>query len=176
MVRDHVRQLRDVGARQKRLENLLLGAYRALPQADQLDSIPGIGAVSAAVLTAFILDIDRFATPGKLVAYFGVLHIEVSSGVDRDGQARSPRRWIMSRRGNDLVRRYLWMAALSAIRCNPVVRALYAGGGQASAAQDHRRRSCHAQAVASGVRHLEEWPAFRPQPISLANTGSCRSE
>jgi hypothetical protein len=32
----------------------------------------------------------------------------------------------MSRRGNDLVRRYLWMAALSAIRCNPAVRALYA--------------------------------------------------
>src|SRR5436305_15169100 len=32
----------------------------------------------------------------------------------------------MSRRGNDLVRRYLWMAALSAIRCNPAVKALYA--------------------------------------------------
>lgn len=126
LVRDHVRQLRDVGARQKRLENLLVSAYRALPQANCLDSIPGIGAVSAAVLTAFILDIDRFATPGKLVAYFGVLPIEASSGVDRDGQARSPRRWVMSRRGNDLVRRYLWMAALSAIRCNPAVRALYA--------------------------------------------------
>jgi hypothetical protein len=32
----------------------------------------------------------------------------------------------MSRRGNDLVRRYLWMAALSAVRHNPAVRALYA--------------------------------------------------
>jgi hypothetical protein len=32
----------------------------------------------------------------------------------------------MCRRGNDLVRRYLWMAALSAIRFNPAVRALYA--------------------------------------------------
>ena len=31
----------------------------------------------------------------------------------------------MSKRGNDLVRRYLWMAALSAVRCNPAVRALY---------------------------------------------------
>jgi hypothetical protein len=60
------------------------------------------------------------------VAYFGVLPVEASSGVDRDGRPRSPRRWIMSRRGNDLVRRYLWMAALSAIRCNPAVRALYA--------------------------------------------------
>jgi transposase len=126
LVRDHVRQLRDAAARQKRLETLLVGAYRGLPQDNHLATIPGIGAVTAAVLTAFILDIDRFATPGQLVAYFGVLPIEVSSGVDRDGQARGPRRHVMSRRGNDLVRRYLWMAALTAVRHNPAVRALYA--------------------------------------------------
>jgi transposase len=126
LVRDQVRQLRDAGARQKRLETLLVSAYRALPVANHLDTIPGIGAVTAAVLTAFILTIDRFTTPGKLVAYFGVLPSEVASGVDRDGQARAPRRYVMSRRGNDLVRRYLWMAALAAVRCNPAVRALYA--------------------------------------------------
>jgi transposase len=126
LVREQVRQLRDVGARQKRLENLLVSAYRALPQAKHLASIPGIGDVTAAVLTAFIVDIHRFATPSQLVAYFGVLPLEVSSGIDRDGQARGPRRYVMSRRGNDLVRRYLWMAALSAIRFNPAVRALYA--------------------------------------------------
>ena len=126
LVREQVRQLRDVAARQKRLENLLVAAYRSLPQANHFDSIPGIGAVTAAVLTAFILDLDRFETPGQLVAYFGVLPIEVSSGVDRDGQPRGPKRYVMSRRGNDLVRRYLWMAALSAIRHNPAVRALYA--------------------------------------------------
>jgi transposase len=126
LIRDQVRQLRDAGARQKRLEKLLTDAYHALPTADHLATIPGIGAVTAAVLTAFILDVERFASPGKLVAYFGALPIEVASGVDRDGQARGPRRFVMSRRGNDLVRRYLWMAALSAIRYNPAVRALYA--------------------------------------------------
>src|SRR5206468_11930629 len=117
---------RDVGARQKRLENLLVSAYRALPQLNHLDTIPGLGPVTAAVLTAFVFDIHRFETPGKLVAYFGVLPKEVASGIDRDGQARTPRRYVMSARGNDLVRRYLWMAALSAIRFNPAVRALYA--------------------------------------------------
>jgi transposase len=125
LVRDQVRQLRDVGARLQRLEGLLVTAYHALPQANHLDSIKGIGAVTAAVLTANIVDIDRFATPGKLVAYFGVLPIEMSSGVDREGQPRSSRRYVMSRRGNDLVRRYLWMAALSAVQYNPAVRALY---------------------------------------------------
>lgn len=125
LVRDQVRQLRDANARQKRLENLLTQAYRGLPKANHLDTIPGIGAVTAAVLTAAIVAIDRFDTPNKLVAYFGALPIEVSSGVDRDGQPRGSRRYVMSRRGNDLVRRYLWMAALSAVRCNPAVRALY---------------------------------------------------
>lgn len=126
LVRDQVRQLRDSGARQKRLEILLADTYRGLPHDNHLASIPGIGDVTAAVLTAFILDIERFATPGKLVAYFGVMPIEVASGVDRDGKARGPKRFVMNRRGNDLVRRYLWMAALSAIRFNPAVRALYA--------------------------------------------------
>src|SRR5262249_50976512 len=105
---------------------LLVTAYRSLPQDNHLATIPGVGDVTAAVLTAFILDIERFTTPGKLVAYFGVLPIEASSGVDREGQARGPRRYVMSRRGNDLVRRYLWMAALSAVQCNPAVRAVYA--------------------------------------------------
>ena len=126
LVRDQVRQLRDVRARQKRLEKLLISAYHALPQNNHLDSIPGLGAVTAAVLTAFIPDIDRFDAPGKLVAYFGTLPIEAASGVDRDGNPRGPKRYVMSRRGNDLVRRYLWMAALSAVRHNPAVRALYA--------------------------------------------------
>ena len=125
LIRDQVRQLRDVGARQKRLEKLLVDAYGRLPQPNHLDTITGYGTVTAAVLTAFILDIDRFATPGKLVAYFGALPVEASSGVDRDGQARAARRYVMSKRGNDLVRRYLWMAALSAVRHNPAVRALY---------------------------------------------------
>jgi transposase len=126
LVRDQVRQVRDCSARQKRLENLLVSAYRDLPDLNHLATIQGFGEVTAAVLTAFILDIDRFATPGQLVNYFGVLPVEASSGVDRDGTPRGPKRYRMSPRGNDLVRRYLWMAALSAARHNPACRALYA--------------------------------------------------
>jgi transposase len=126
LLRDQVRQLRDVHARQKRLENTMIQAYRRLPAPNYSHTIPGVGEVTAAVLTAFILDIDRFETVNKLTAYFGVIPNEMSSGVDRDGQARGPRRYVMSNRGNDLVRRYLWMAALSAVRFNPAARALYA--------------------------------------------------
>jgi transposase len=126
LIRDQVRQLRDVRARQKRQEKLLVDAYHRLPKPNHVDTIGGIGDVTAAVLTAFILDIDRFETPGKLVAYFGAIPTEVGSGVDRDGQAREAHRYLMSKRGNDLVRRYLWMAALSAVQHNPAVKPLYA--------------------------------------------------
>jgi hypothetical protein len=125
LVQDQIRQLRDTQARQKRLETLLIESYRGLPRSNHLDTIPGSGAVTAAVLTAFLLDIDRFETPGQLVAYFGVLPIEISSGIDREGQPRGSRRYVMSERGNDLVRRYLWMATMSEVRCNPAVRPLY---------------------------------------------------
>jgi transposase len=126
LVRDQVRQVRDGAARQKRLENLLIQAYRDLATPNRLDTIIGFGEVTAAILTAFIADIDSVHTPGQLVNYFGVLPIEASSGVDRDGKPRGPKRYVMSRRGNDLVRRYLWMAALTAARHNPACRALYA--------------------------------------------------
>jgi transposase len=126
LVRDQIRQVRDISSRQKRLENLLIAAYRDLPKLNYLDTIKGFGDVTAAILTAFILDIDRFDTPGRLVKYFGAMPIEASSGFTRDGTPRGPKRYVMSPRGNDLVRRYLWMAALSAARHNPACRALYA--------------------------------------------------
>jgi len=76
LVRDQVRQLRDVQARQKRLESQMIQAYQRLPAPNHLDTIKGIGDVTAAVLTAFILDIDRFATPNQLVKYFGAMPTE----------------------------------------------------------------------------------------------------
>ena len=103
LVRDHVRQLRDVRARQLRLEETMVNAYHAIDEPNHIDSIPGIGDVTAAVLTAFILDINRFESPTKLTAYFGVMPIEISSGVERDGKARAAKRYVMCRRGNDLV-------------------------------------------------------------------------
>src|SRR5262249_29218598 len=121
-----VRQLRDAHARQKRLENLLVAAYHALPEPNHLDSIPGLDAVTAAVLTAFLVDLDRCQPPPQLLPYFDVFPVHAASAVDPGGLPRAPRRYVMSPRGNDLVRRYLWMAALAAIRFNPAVRALYA--------------------------------------------------
>jgi transposase len=125
LVRDLVGQVKDARSRHKSLEKLLVQAYRDLPFNNHLDSIKGFGEVTAAILTAKIVDPHRFVEPAKLVGFFGVYPVEVSSGIDRDGNPRLPNRMIMSKRGNDLVRRYLWMAALSAAQYNPAVKPLY---------------------------------------------------
>ena len=91
----------------------------------QVITVTGIGAATAAILVAKIVDIDRFATPAKLVNYFGVFPEENSSGVDKQGHSLPTGTLHMCRKGNDLVRGYLWNATRAAIRHNPAIRALY---------------------------------------------------
>jgi len=125
LVRDLVRQVKEARSRHHALEKLLVNAYHDLPFVNHLDTIKGFGEVTAAILTAKIVDRQRFAEPAKLVGHFGIYPVEAASGIDRDGNPRVPVRLIMSKRGNDLVRRYLWMAALSAAQHNPAVKPLY---------------------------------------------------
>lgn len=125
LVQQLVRQLQDSQAHERRLTQSLADAYHALPTPNHLDTIPGIGATTAAVLTAKIVAIDRFATPAHLVSYFGVFPEEDASGLDRDGSPKPSRHTAMSRQGNDLVRKYLWNAARVGALHNPALKALY---------------------------------------------------
>ena len=127
LVRDLVAQVRHAEQAEQKMRQLLTTAFADLPASGhrQLVTITGIGAATAAVLTAKIVDIDRFATPEHLVGYFGVFPDENSSGVDKQGNPLPPGTLRMSQKGNDLARSYLWNAARSAITHNPAVRALY---------------------------------------------------
>jgi transposase len=127
LVRDLVEQVRHSQRAEEKLRQLLIAAFADLPASPhvQVVTIPGIGDATAAVLVAKIVNIDRFATPNHLVNYFGVFPEENSSGVDKRGKPLPPGTLVMSPKGNDLVRSYLWNAARSAIQCNPAVRALY---------------------------------------------------
>jgi hypothetical protein len=110
------------------MRDLLRSAFADLPTSghQQLTTIPGIGEATAAVVTAKIIDIDRFETADQLVGYFGIFPQESSSGVDKDGKPLPAGTMCMSPKGNDLVRHYLWNAALAGIRFHPILRALYA--------------------------------------------------
>ncbi|MGZ3489033.1 MAG: IS110 family transposase [Isosphaeraceae bacterium] len=127
LVRELVTEVRHSQNAEKTLRQLLTSAFAALPRSPhvQVVTVSGIGEATAAVLVAKIVDIDRFATPAKLVNYFGVFPEENSSGVDKQGHPLPPGTLYMSRKGNDLVRGYLWNATRAAIRHNPAIRALY---------------------------------------------------
>jgi len=127
LVRELVAQVRHCQQAEHNARALLAAAFADLPASGHLQvvTIPGIGAATAAVLVAKIMNIDRFVTPNHLVGYFGIFPEENSSGVDKFGKPLPPGTLPMSHKGDDLVRSYLWNAARVGIRFNPALRALY---------------------------------------------------
>lgn len=127
LVRETVTEVCHSSRQEEKLRDLLEKTFNELPAGghQQVQTICGIGAVTAAILVAKIVDIERFASAEKLVGYFGVFPGESSSGVDKTGQPRASATMRMSHQGNDLVRKYLWNAARVASQHNPAVRALF---------------------------------------------------
>lgn len=82
-----------------------------------LVSIPGIGKRTAAHLLGEIRDIIEFATARQLAAYAGLTPRNCTSG---SSVSQKPR---LSKTGNALVRKALYMPAVVAKRFNPIIRA-----------------------------------------------------
>jgi transposase len=127
LVRDQVAQVRQTQQAEEQLRRLLGNAYAALPPSShlQVTTVAGIGPATAAAIVAQAVDINRFPTPQKFVGFFGIFPEENTSGVDKLGNPLPSGTMSMSRKGNDLVRAYLWNAARSAMVHNPAVAALY---------------------------------------------------
>ncbi len=90
------------------------------PETQQLlRTIPGVGPFVAAALAAYIGDVNRFATPEKLVAYIGLDCRVFESGTSVKGKG------YISKRGNGVLRRALWNAAFTARRLNPDLKAYF---------------------------------------------------
>lgn len=88
-------------------------------QRDLLDSIPGIGEATAASLLAFIGDIQRFTHAKQLAAFAGLTPRQMQSGSSVHGQSR------ITKTGNPLIRRALFMPAVVASQHNPAIKAFY---------------------------------------------------
>ena len=91
-----------------------------------LQSIPGIGLLSAATILAEIGDFSAFKKPSKLVAYFGIDPSVMQSGEFTGTQNK------MSKRGSRLLRRVLFTVAVANISIkrdktafNPVLLEFY---------------------------------------------------
>lgn len=79
---------------------------------DLINSIPGIGYLTAITLIAEIGDIDGFVKPKHLVAFFGI-----DSSVNESGKFKGNQNK-MSKRGTRIGRRALYAVALASIRKN----------------------------------------------------------
>jgi transposase len=87
-----------------------------LEKVDLLESVPGVGRVTASTLVALLPELGTLGRK-QLAALVGVAPFNRDSGTLRG------RRSIWG--GRAAVRAVLYMAAVTGIRCNPAVRALY---------------------------------------------------
>ena len=82
-------------------------------------SIPGVEPVLASMFMAEIGNLSRFKSANQLVAFIGLSVVEWTSG---SSVHKRPK---INKHGRGRLRGCLYMAAMSAICCNPVIRKFY---------------------------------------------------
>ena len=87
-------------------------------QRELLETIPGIGEVTATVLLAELPEIERFESARQVAAFAGLTPKHRQSGSSIHGRAR------LSKMGSSRIRRALYMPAVVARRCNPAIQEL----------------------------------------------------
>jgi transposase len=85
-------------------------------QRELLDSIPGVGEATAAVLLAEVPDIKEYRSARQVAAFAGLVPRERQSGSSVRGRVR------LSKIGNARLRRALYFPAVTALRCSPFFR------------------------------------------------------
>jgi transposase len=123
---DEIRQL------QQQIKKLIHGCATLKADQELLTSIPGIGEVTAQTLLSELPDVEQFGSAEQVAAWAGLCPREHRSGTSVRKRTR------LSKAGNAHVRKALYFPAITAVRHNPLVEALYqrlraAGKSQLSA-------------------------------------------
>lgn len=93
-------------------------AHCSLPEVELLKTFNGIGAESAIGLMLEIQTVERFDNVKKLASFCGLHPAFKISGDGSSG-------FKMSKQGRKEPRRILFMVAMSAIQCNPIIQEVY---------------------------------------------------
>ena len=109
---------KEISLLEDRINKHIDGNPRLKKNAQLLDSIPGIGEKSIAVLLGELMNLTCFAHSKAVAAYAGLSPKRIESGKMK-GRSR------LSKMGNSRLRRALYFPALTAVRYNPIVKALY---------------------------------------------------
>ena len=116
---EHVQYLEaSIKALKKQIQDFIDQNPGLKSQQDLLNSIPGIGDLTAAKLLAEITDISSFEGAPQLAAYAGLNPKGFRSGSSVHKKTR------ISKQGRSELRHYLYMPAIVAMKCNSVVRSL----------------------------------------------------
>jgi transposase len=143
IVRTHMRQLQKTVAQLETQMAAHLQTHAALArQVERVDSIPGIGPVTAAAVVAELPPLERLEHAGQAVALAGLDPRKKDSGSSVRGVAH------LSKMGSRPLRGALYMAGVSALTHNPLVRAL----GERLAAKGHRGKTVVCAAMRKLVR------------------------
>jgi hypothetical protein len=129
-IQSKARQIKYLKEEIKSLEKMLCAS--APVNADQVDllcSLKGMGEVTATTLLLFIEDFNRFDDAAHIASFFGVQPRIKNSG---DG-AYKPK---MSKQGNSLVRRELYLLAFRCLNNDAYLRSIYAKHRQKGKAHD----------------------------------------
>jgi transposase len=107
------REIRDV----KRQISTHIDQHPSLrAQRDLIETIPGIGATTAAIVLGELLDVKRFTSARQLAAFSGTVPQIRQSGTSVAGRGRC------SKLGANRLRKALYFPALAALRSNPPIR------------------------------------------------------
>ncbi len=117
-VEEHLTYLNEQIKRTEELIRRHINNHPTLKQRSELlDSIPGIGEATAALLLSEITDIKQYRSARQVAAYAGLVPRERQSGTSVRGRTR------LSKIGNARLRRALYFPAITALRCSPFFQA-----------------------------------------------------
>ncbi len=109
IVKEHVQAVLTSMTKEKAMKKHLNSMFVEYFPNNPLLSINGVGEYSAAVLMAFIGDVNRFSNANKMTAFFGL-----DPKVQESGDSVKKRR--VSKRGVSIVRKILYMDCLSMLK------------------------------------------------------------
>jgi transposase len=117
-----LKQVRQLDRQVKALDQAIQQFVQLVPPLHQqvalADSVQGVGFITAATVIAELPPLDKIPQAAQAVALFGLDPIQKSSGSSVHTKGR------LSRMGSRRGRKALYMPALVALRCNPLIRAL----------------------------------------------------
>ncbi len=117
IIKATVKQIRQLAKAIEAQEKILTETC-SIPQVQLLKTFPGISDISAIGLILEIGAVERFDTAKKIASFFGLHPIYKQSGDGTWG-------FHMSKKGRIVPRQILYMVAMVAVQCNPLIAEIY---------------------------------------------------